>query len=114
MLYDLEIAAANLILNNDLRDEAANTHKPAKNVARKRTLAYAGLTGSAAAFDMAIELRAGGKPFATLRNTTTGAMANNQEMFAIGYTCPPGLDFEAIVIDAGGTNPAYLKLLMDE
>jgi len=113
-LYQLECTAAQAALNNDLVNEASEQWKPARNVNRARRIYRAALTGSAAAMDTAIRLEAGGKPLAKLYNTSTGGVTTKDEIFPIGATIPPNVDFKAVVTDAAATNPVYLLLFMDE
>lgn len=113
--YILEVAAADLTANNDMIEKATQQWKPARNQSKPRIIRAAGLTGSAAAHDMQIRLEAGGKPLCNLYNTITGGPVDvGADIWPVGAGVPANTDFKAVITDAGGTNPAYLILIMDE
>jgi len=103
-LIQTSTAAATAVVDYNLL-----SNHPARQSNRPRTLAYAGVKGSAAALDTLVRILIGTRRLADLYNTGTG-MANRDDMFQINATVAANEEISAIIVDAPSTNPINLVL----
>lgn len=107
-----ESAAADYAAGSDWLDG-----KQIQKSRRLRALRFIGLTGSAAAGDMEVEVFIGDHRIGSFVNTGTGvAPQANRDLIPAGRSilCPPGTCIHAFTVTASGTNPAALTVVTDE
>jgi hypothetical protein len=77
-----------------------------------RTITRAGISGSAAAGDLEVEIRVGGVPVATLKNLATGAinLETGAPRMEKPIPVPASFPLEVRVMDAASTNDGFLYL----
>lgn len=102
------IAAATAVLGYDLLQSNINNQ-----ATYPRMLIRAGLAGSAAALDAAIDLYVGRNVVATLYNVATGAVLSDAHFRDVHAMVPTGEQVRAIVTDAPGTNPLNIVVEFD-
>jgi len=103
--YQISVAAATATLNYDM----LTTRRDIVTDSMPRGIVSAGLTGSAAADDSAVDVKASTRIVTTLRNRTTGNPGQDTDMFKVDAFV--GLDpLSAPVTDAPATNPLILAL----
>lgn len=100
------IAGANLTLGTDM----LSGHRDAR-ATRARQIVGIALVGSAAAGDMAVDLYVDGQRKGNYINSSTGVVVDmDKDFIAMDTYVPANALIEAIITDAGGTNPAMLTL----
>lgn len=106
-----EAAAATYAADEDWLDG-----KQAAVSRRLRALRFIGLTGSAAAGDMEVELFVGNMRVGNLTNSATGLGCKDENLIPVGRSvlCPPGTRIHCFTKTASGTNAAQLVLVTDE
>lgn len=103
--YQISVAAATATLNYDM----LTTRRDIVTDSMPRGIVSAGLTGSAAADDSSVDVKASTRIVTTLRNRTTGNPGQDTDMFKVDAFV--GLDpLSAPVTDAPATNPLILAL----
>lgn len=84
---------------------------------RLRAIRFVGLTGSAAAGDMEVELFVGNMRVGNIVNTKTGlGTLADEDLMPVGRSvlCPAGTRIHCFTKTVSGTNPAQLVLVTDE
>lgn len=107
-----ESAAAEYAAGSDWLDG-----KQAAVSRRARAIRFLGLTGSAAAGDMEVEVFVGNLRVGNIVNTKTGlACLANEDLDPVGRSvlCPAGTRIHVFTKTASGTNPAQLVMVTDE
>jgi len=116
VFFVIEVAAANLTLAKDMLSEGMDVNGNIANIKKapyNRAIRRLGLTGSAAAEDMWVEVQVNGEPHARIHNTITGVPVGWEKDAAIlmnPIPVPANAELTVKIIDAGGTNNAYLIL----
>lgn len=84
---------------------------------RLRALRFFGLTGSAAAGDMSVEVSVGNIRIGEFFNTNTGVPPGaNDDLIPVGRSVliPAGTRLHVVTQTASGTNPAAITIVTDE
>jgi len=106
MQTTVSIAAASAPVDTDLLRDSEIRSRP-----NTRRLKKSGFTGSAAAGDTKVELKAGSNTLAILYNTNTGYPKADADMMEINELVPANVELHAIVRDAPATNPINLSIV---
>lgn len=102
--YIVAVAAATAVVGYNLL-----TNSEARQSTRQRVLVAASLTGSAAAGDAEVELKAGSRTIAKLANLATG-YPTKDHFLRVGEIIAPNEELGAFVLDAPATNALILGL----
>ncbi|MCX6497166.1 MAG: hypothetical protein NTU93_00015 [Arthrobacter sp.] len=105
----VSVAAATAVLGYDIMQ---NTQL--QQSANPRVLNGAGMRGSAAAGDTAVDLFIDTVKVATIYNTSTGVPNIDDIMPIDSLYIPPNALVHAYVTDAPATNPVFLALVLEE
>lgn len=100
-------AASILVVGYDMLKDSELRSAPAG-----RRLQGLALTGSAAAGDFAVEVKAGTELLARVYNSDTG-FPNRDDIQPVGKVIPANVEVTAKVVDAAGTNPGTLIVYFD-